>query len=64
MDVELYFVFWQEKSRVFGETGSRFAHFLVKCIAWAPESATAAINEACLESGSKSNIGSSSLIGK
>ena len=39
---------------------------VVECIAWAPESATAAINEACSESGSgsKSNSGSSSLIGK
>jgi len=38
---------------------------VVECIAWAPESATAAINEACTESGSgsKSNSGSSSLIG-
>ena len=39
---------------------------VVECIAWAPESATAAINEACSESGSgsKSKSGSSSLIGK
>ena len=39
---------------------------VVECIAWAPESATPAINEACSESGSgsKSKSGSSSLIGK
>ena len=37
---------------------------VVECIAWAPESATPAINEACSESGHKISSGSSSLIGK
>ena len=37
---------------------------VVECIAWAPESAKSAINEACSESGNKSSSGSSSLIGK
>ena len=37
---------------------------VVECIAWAPESATPAINEACSESGNKSSSGSSNLIGK
>lgn len=36
---------------------------VVECIAWAPESATPAINEACSESGNKSSSGSSNLIG-